>query len=198
MYCDSGLGGWAALCREASHDTAMPARTHGHDTGAGRRCWALGRQGVHGRWADGRCRQLGARARGVAGARAWGVAGVRACGANAQGARQAGRAAGRASERQAGRAACARAASARARGACAAGREGRAVGALLGARSLRGTGAVHAAMHGQGVAWALDGCAGWASWASFGAQCTWLSSGSVSGPGSTRYFPESPNEHCSL
>ena len=47
-------------------------------------------------------------------------------------------------------------------------------------------------------AWALDGCAGWASWASFGALCTWLSSGSVFGPGSTRYFPESPNEHCSL
>ena len=36
MYCDSGLGGWAALCREAGHDTAMPARTHGHDTGLGR------------------------------------------------------------------------------------------------------------------------------------------------------------------
>ena len=51
---------------------------------------------------------------------------------------------------------------------------------------------------GLGVAWALDGCAGWASWASFGALCTWLSSGSVFGPGSTRYFPESPNEHCSL
>ena len=25
------LGGWA-LCREAGHDTAMPARTHGHNT----------------------------------------------------------------------------------------------------------------------------------------------------------------------
>ena len=24
-------GGWAALCREACHDTAMPARAHGHD-----------------------------------------------------------------------------------------------------------------------------------------------------------------------
>ena len=48
---------------------------------------------------------------------------------------------------------------------------------------------------GLGVALALDGCAGWAS---FGALCTWLSSGSIFGPGSTWYFPESPNEHCSL
>ena len=54
MYCDSGLGGWAALCREAGHDTAMPARTHGHDTGAGRRCWegARRQQAGAGRWAD--------------------------------------------------------------------------------------------------------------------------------------------------
>ena len=64
-------------------------------------------------------------------------------------------------------------------------------GSRLGARCARGTA-------GLGVAWALDGCAGWASWASFGALCTWLSSGSIFGPGSTRYFPESPNEHCSL
>ena len=28
------LGGWA-LCREAGHDTAMPARTHGQDTALG-------------------------------------------------------------------------------------------------------------------------------------------------------------------
>ena len=104
-----------------------------------------------------------------------------------QGAQQAG-----ARERQARRAA-----GARARGACVAGRVGRAAGALLGARSSRGTSAMRAAMHGLGVAWALDGCAGWASWASFGAQCTWLSSDSVFGPGSTRYFPESSNEHCS-
>ena len=55
-------------------------------------------------------------------------------------------------------------------------------GARLGAWCARGTA-------GLGVAWALDGCAGWAS---FGALCTWLSSGSVFGPGSTRYFPESP------
>ena len=130
--------------------------------------------GVRGR-AGGRCRQLGARARGRA--------------------EQTGCAAGRARERQVCRAAGARAAGARARGGCAA---GRAAGALLGARSSRGTGAVRAAMHGLGVAWALDGCAGWASWASFGAQCTWLSSDSVFGPGSIRYFPESPNEHCSL
>ena len=61
-------------------------------------------------------------------------------------------------------------------------------GARLGARCARGTA-------GLGVAWALDGCAGWAS---FGALCTWLSSGSVFRPGSTWYFPESPNEHCSL
>ena len=31
-----------------------------------------------------------------------------------------------------------------------------------------------------------------------GALYTWLSSDSVFGPGSTRYFPESLNEHCSL
>ena len=116
-------------------------------------------------WAPGgRCRQLGARARG----------------------------------RQVARAAGALEAGTRARGACAAGRAGCPAWALLGARSSRGTGAVRAAMHGLGVAWALDGCAGWASWASFGAQCTWLSSDSVFGPGSTRYFPKSPNEHCSL
>ena len=47
---------------------------------------------------------------------------------------------------------------------------------------------------GLGAGWV----AGWASLASFGALCTWLSSGSVFGPGSTRYFLESPNEHCSL
>ena len=60
MYCDSGLGGWVALCREAGHDTAMPVRTHGHDTGVGRRCWACralggraqGAQAVGERWAD--------------------------------------------------------------------------------------------------------------------------------------------------
>ena len=39
------LGGWA-LCREAGHDTAMPARTHGHDTALGRTGRALGVQGV--------------------------------------------------------------------------------------------------------------------------------------------------------
>ena len=62
------------------------------------------------------------------------------------------------------------------------------MGARLGTRCARGTA-------GLGVAWALDGCTGWAS---FGALCTWLSSGSVFGPGLTRYFPESQNEHCSL
>ena len=44
--------------------------------------------------------------------------------------------------------------------------------------------------------------AGWVCWlgqlGQVGAPCTWLSSNSVFGPGSTRYFPESLNEHCSL
>ena len=39
------LGGWA-LCHEAGHDTAMPARTHDHDTALGRAGRALGAQGV--------------------------------------------------------------------------------------------------------------------------------------------------------
>ena len=84
-------------------------------------------------------------------------------------AEQTGRAAGRARERQARRAAGAqggRYAGGRRAGARAC-TVGRAAGALLGARSLRGTGAVRAATHGLSVAWALDGCAGWASWASF-------------------------------
>ena len=38
-------------------------------------------------------------------------------------------------------------------------------GARLGARCTRGTADLS-------LAWALDGCAGWASWASFGALCT--------------------------
>ena len=109
-----------------------------------------------------------------------------------------GRAAGRAG-RAAGRAgrAAGRAGRAAGRAGRVVGRAGRAAGALLSARSSLGTGAMRPAMHGLGVAWALDGCAGWASWASFGAQCTWLSSDSFFGPGSTRYFPESLNEHCS-
>ena len=68
--------GWAALCREAGHDTAMPVHTHGHDTagwaatirrlelgargrlseracGASRRWrWGAGRWGA-GRWGAG-------------------------------------------------------------------------------------------------------------------------------------------------
>ena len=44
--------------------------------------------------------------------------------------------------------------------------------------------------------------AGWVGWlgqlGQVGALCTWLNSDSVFGPGSTPYFPESLNEHCSL
>ena len=138
--------------------------------------------GVRGRAGE-RCRQLGSRAQGVAGTGRSGREAQRARGR----AEQTGRAEGRARERQARRAA----------GALAAGAQGARQGRCW-ARCSRGTGAVRAAMHGLGVAWALDGCAGWASWASFGAQCTWLSYDSVFGPGSTRYFLESPNEHCSL
>ena len=39
--------GWVALCREAGHDTAMPTRTHGHDTAS----WAATIR----RWARSRC-----------------------------------------------------------------------------------------------------------------------------------------------
>ena len=61
----------------------------------------------------------------------------------------------------------------------------------LGVSGRRGVGARGAGRGRAGRAvWARDGCAGWASWASFGALCTCLSSGSVFGPGSTRYFPE--------
>ena len=130
--------------------------------------WAARRRALRG--------VLGAQAGvGALGWRAWGAR--LACVARGkQGARQAGRARGRQ----------VRGSSAQATGGRSAGRHG--VGARLGARSARGTA-------GLGVAWVLDGCTGWAS---FGALCTWLSSGSVFGPGSTRYFPESPNEHCSL
>ena len=141
----------------------------------------------------------------------WG-AGVWALGAGRAGVRQAlgvreragaGRS-GRRSSRQAGRAAAARRARGRlgerqqgARGAQATG--GRRAGRHgLGAQG-RAAGRTVRAGHGRpgrgpGAGWVAD----WASWASFGALCTWLSSGSVFGPGSTRYFPESPNEHCSL
>ena len=120
------------------------------------------------------------RARGVRGARRWQL------GTGRTGARQAdvGQACGR------GAAAARRARGARRQRATGAwaGTAWARRGARLGARCARGT-------TGLGVALALDGCAGWAS---FGALCTWLSSGSVFGPGSTRYFPESPNKHCSL
>ena len=131
---------------------------------------ALGRRACVGAWA---------RAQVVAGRWASG----RAAGArDARGARQ---------ERQA-RARQADAGQACGRGAAAARRQ-QAAGARAGtAWARRGARLAHA---GLGVAWALDGCAGWANWASFGALCTWLSSGSGFGPGSTRYFPESPNEH---
>ena len=129
--------------------------------------------GVRGHWGAGRWGAQGAR-----GARGRRILGRRAAGARGRRARAAGGRHGSAVGRQ--WAAGARAGTAWARR-----------GARLGARSARGTA-------GLGVACALDGCAGWASWASFGALCTWLSSGSVFGPGWTRYFPESPNEHCSL
>ena len=100
MYCDSGLGGRAALCREAGHDTAMPVRTHVHDTGAGRRCWA--------------CRALGGR---VQGAQAigghWALGGLdawRKCTRQASGSRRRRRraqSAGSKRQRRAGRAECA-------------------------------------------------------------------------------------------
>ena len=147
---------------------------------AGRACWACRaraqQEGVRGR-AGGRCRLASAGVqRQAERAAGW------ASGSSAQGARQAGRAAaGRAG--RAGRAGDGRQA------------RGQAWRGLVGARGLA-----------QGArvarpAWAWPGhwrVADWASWASFGALCTLLSSGSVFGPGSTRYFPESPNEHCSL
>ena len=129
-------------------------------------------------WARGRALQ--ARGRRVQ-RQAESVAGW-ASGSSAQGARQAGRAA-------AGRA----------------GRAGRAGdGRQARGQAWRGRAGARGWAHGARVArpaWAWSGrwrVADWASWASFGALCTWLSSGSVFGPGSTRYFPESPNEHCSL
>ena len=68
--------GWAALCREAGHDTAMPARTHGHDTtswAATIRRWAHGARdrlserayGALGRWALGLGRKRAGRAAGM-------------------------------------------------------------------------------------------------------------------------------------
>ena len=115
--------------------------------GLGAGSWARGRVAGAGRaWARRRALQAVRRP----GAGRSGCAGVR----SRRGARQAGRTSGRRTGRQVrGR---------QAHGACAA-------GALLGARSSRGTGVVRAAMHGLSVTWALDGCAGWASWASFGA-----------------------------
>ena len=108
------------------------------------------------------------------------------------------------------------AAGARAQGAAAGGARGRLGERQQGARGAQATGGGRASRHGLGAqgraarrtvrarhgrpgrglgaGWVAD----WANWASFGALCTWLSSGSVFGPGSTRYFPESPNEHCSL
>ena len=197
--------GWLA---RAKHYTVIQILYRGYSVlkDAGRwveEHWALGGRALRAarRAGAGRSGRAGVRSRRGVGRS--GRAGVR----SRRGARQAGRASGRHAAGKAlaagaqggrctgGRRAGARGMCCRARGACAAGRT---AGALLGAWSSQGTGDMRAAMHGLGVAWALDGCAGWASWASFGAQCTWLSSGSVFGPGSTRYFPESPNEHCSL
>ena len=141
----------------------------------GARAWALG---VRGR-AGGRCRRAGAQRQAELAA-GWARRGRARTGA--------GRADGCAGlGRRGARQALAR--GARRRGA---------VGARAGMARARGW--AHGA-RGARPAWAWPWrwrVADWASWASFGALCTWLSSGSVFGPGSTRYFPESPNEHCSL
>ena len=147
------------------------------------------RQQGAGRWTQARVAgvRTGAGVRQALGVR--GCAGGRCRRAGTGGQRQAERAEGWASgssaqgARQAGRAAAGRA-----------GRAGRAGDE----RQARGQ-----AWRGRAKArgWAWPGrwrVVDWASWASFGALCTWLSSGSVFGPGSTRYFPESPNEYCSL
>ena len=130
-------------------------------------------------------RRRGARlgVRGALGWRAWGARqGARQAWGARQGARQVGREAGARGRgvRQAGRAAGAR-------------QQRAGNGQQVRGQARRGRGWAHGE-RGARPAWALDGCAGWAS---FGALCTWLSSGSIFGPGSTRYFPESPNEHCS-
>ena len=93
---------------------------------------------MEGRWADGRCRQQGARERGAAGERACGADGAR----GRQGVRAAGAQGGRC---EGGRRVGVQGMRGRA--------AGRAVGALLGARSSQGTGAVRAAMHGLGAGW---------------------------------------------
>ena len=159
--------------------------------GAGALGWALGERRAAGAgraWARGRALQ----ARGRAGGR------CRRAGAGSS---------GRRSARQAGLAEAAR---------MARGRLGERQQGAQGARGAQATGGRRAGRHGVGVQGRAAGrtvraghgrpgrglgagrVADWASWASFGALCTWLSSGSVFGPGSTRYFSESPNEHCSL
>ena len=148
-----------------------------------------------GRWAQ---RALGARVLGErACGRRWACVGARVGAAGSwtrgrraqrQAERAAGGARGRRSARQAGRAAAARRArGARRQRAASAGRHG------VGAQG-RAAGRTERAGHGRPGRW----MGAQASWASFGALCTWLNSGSVFGPGSTLYFLESPNEHCSL
>ena len=157
--------------------TGKGAGRWGTGLGAGR--WASGvRQalGVRGR-AGGRCKRTGAGRSGRRSARQAGIAVA------------ARRARGRLGERQQG---AQGARGAQATGGRRAGRHGVGVQGRAAGRTVR-------AGHGRpGCGLGAGRVADWASWASFGALCTWLSSGSVFGPGSTRYFPESPNEHCSL
>ena len=146
--------------------------------------WALGRWGAGAlvRWGAGAW-ALGERVCG----RRWACVGARAGAAGARAQRQAELAAGWASGNSAQGARGAQATGGRRAGRHGLGAQGRAAGRTVRAGHGRPG-------RGLGAGWVAD----WASWASFGALCTWLSSGSVFGPGSTRYFPESPNEHCSL
>ena len=90
----------------------------------------------------------------------------------------------------------------RARGALAGARaraERRRAGAGMGARGA-GRERAERATWARGVGVPVR--VGWAcwlvSWASFGAQCTWLSFDSVFDRFDSVFFPESLNEHCSL
>ena len=89
-----------------------------------------------------------------------------------------------------------RAAGAGARGRRAGGRSARQAGAGRARRTAWARGAHGLGVPGHACARRLGVLAG--QLGQVGAQCTWLSSDSVFGPDSTRYFPESPNEHCSL
>ena len=122
---------------------------------------------------------LGAQA-GVRGARRRGRAGRAGSGRHgrAEQVQGAGRAAGARHRRQAR-------ARARSDTAWRTGRVGSWAGARTAGRSRRGRAGRWAWVRGPRPTWAWPGrawCAGWASWASFGTLCTWLSSGSVFGP----------------